>query len=1360
MERHTNERNRSLKMKHKHNRKDKQRHHNGLAQKQQSSENGLSAGRSIKSGVQGNITGRKDNHIPTLSFVRQTKDRNMIATSTPRSNTMSSGSHVNKNSEPASFKFRRSSHPSKEREVNEGHRGFQQPSRLPVASASPARPLSARERDSTRKIGYSHTEMLKSLYVGDKKSPTVTERTPSDNSPTSNSTERQSVRHSLPKSFSKSDTPTSGRVHKSTATPFQRHSRPINKIIGNTNSVTPSAIKFAFETTLNEVDLNLLTRARASSGGHPTSNGSTNDPVVTTKKNKAEVQNKAANVVQSVNKPTSSNPTTANDDKTHVPKIADDIKELSDMLSSRLTMRDVLFAKNKTPEVEIEDLDTQKDRFIEKKQQQPGSVSTSARRKTKNNKSMNLPSMQSIITDSGRLARRKENSQTSSGISKKSATSTKNQSKPRDLLEISEAKKKTTKPIAERLEKTIPQLDLTSPSPVRAQATKKKSGEMAATPVVSVISATSVASATKDSNDHISKSTEKRPTLQKTDEEATDHYEINAHGEPTLKLTEANISKITKKDDVELQSKPNTFAHLKEQILTEEATLFVASSDSSSEKSSDGSSSGQHVGDFQLLNSAKTRMVGPKVGKWRIISKSKLIDLMNYLVFEHTAIADRDGVSCSNDICNTRNYEQVEISNLQKLPPRLQYLDLQSETNGNVTKPVKADRRVENLRKNELFNGSVQKRRTRASAIDSEGGKKILQEQQIEDRVPRFNFDAIPQETILSTPSKVRNYKPSKTTQDVNTLPRLISSPGNSKCAENSVHDNAVIAEEMNTQVESPEAITQDTKDVGENTLESLKSSTMNNNLGDTTAEPSQLIQPPTNIEFDPEKCEDLAQFRIEYLKLRALNSEESPFTSNLSLTSAMQECADQKEVIENLADVIIKSELKIASLVGMNNELQQKINEMESIQTKLIHELSQVPIESPQYLHGKRLEVSNITERKGREISIKKQPVEETSPSAHRKLVNKVEKDLVEIEELNKVVTERLAEIKAIKDSSVEDHPLIQRLKDTLEAERARSKAQLSLEKQRVANLKAALLSKNGKIDIGDYLGPAISSHGGTIEELNIELLRTREYARTQQKANKNLQLQCASYQRELSEAAIKSKELSSKVFLATEQCGQLNVVNNRLITKLKRLEEQNSTITCVSPADKIEDAPIDSQTQENARRKQHLHKQNNQAQIPKPTGESQEKNEGIIKLSKEDLKKLSNKISSLQHELKVLKQLESKIVPLSTFCRQENLSIRNVIDRLQWVKELELTIFTMFNEKKMLTAKLKELEGILNKNDQTIRHYEDSRVNLEKTNEIQSTSEDSVDLEGIVIRLLEEREKLKSTLQDLTEQKDHVEV
>ncbi|AET39204.1 uncharacterized protein Ecym_4125 [Eremothecium cymbalariae DBVPG len=62
--------------------------------------------------------------------------------------------------------------------------------------------------------------------------------------------------------------------------------------------------------------------------------------------------------------------------------------------------------------------------------------------------------------------------------------------------------------------------------------------------------------------------------------------------------------------------------------------------------------------------------------KWKAIKKAKLIRLMEESLASHSPIMSHPNVSSSNNICQVSNFEDVDIKYYQKLPSRLEYLNL------------------------------------------------------------------------------------------------------------------------------------------------------------------------------------------------------------------------------------------------------------------------------------------------------------------------------------------------------------------------------------------------------------------------------------------------------------------------------------------------------------------------------------------------------------------------------------------------------------------------------------------------------------------------------------------------------------
>lgn len=188
---------------------------------------------------------------------------------------------------------------------------------------------------SMLKSGASHSDRLKKLYVGSDSEIKI-------ESPSSAAVPKPST--PVPK---KAAAEPSGRtgIHehfqkKRNGSPFQKTSRPMsaNRIASQTR--TFKNVNFAFETSLNEVDLNLLSKARASSseaGG--ISKSSTPIPVAPPSQVRAPTPPQTKKVPSEVKQPSVA------------PKNASETKDLSSLLSSRLKMRKTLF-NNKSAVIE------------------------------------------------------------------------------------------------------------------------------------------------------------------------------------------------------------------------------------------------------------------------------------------------------------------------------------------------------------------------------------------------------------------------------------------------------------------------------------------------------------------------------------------------------------------------------------------------------------------------------------------------------------------------------------------------------------------------------------------------------------------------------------------------------------------------------------------------------------------------------------------------------------------------------------------------------------------------------------------------------------------------------------------------
>ncbi|QEU62565.1 Asf2 [Kluyveromyces lactis] len=1292
-----------------------------------------------------------NDQIPILSFLRQNMDTKQNLTSRPGSSSTPTTPQVHRRSKTVNSKISRSEENSKV-QTSQVRSGWERPSSSRQSSPSPS-PLASgsqyqkQKSYTNRKSSTSHTEMLKSLYVGDSRVSSPPQSN-IDKAPQRKPLERKGFPKRVVEDEvlrrQQSSLSSSGRIHKHIGSPFQRNSKPVNK---NIVKAAPSKVNFAFETSLNDIDLNLLTRARASSGGTPTSKGSAAVPAAPKTKNKTDSQiSKIPNEIQNSNKSRISKANSPIQRTTTTSTIPSETKELSNMLSSRLKRRNVLFDKKSSVNSENNDKTGTsvkvESSHVEIIGSKPSHTHTSF---------MELPSIQATIADLAKTSSLVKENSVQVEVDRNLIGPERSRKNEKELQDL---EAKTSSPAKESLasspvgtpERKVPQLDLTSPSIDSIPAVTEK---MDLKEVPSPRHPSSAGQAVQRSE-----SSQISDVIQQAE-----GADSGTHHETQVESSEQNISKIIEKNDNPQETfDSGTFHHVNEKQSTEEPAKLLALSDTSSETSSDSSSSGHYVGDFQLLNTMKARMVGPKVAKWKAFNKSKFKDLMRYLIAEHTPLAARSDVSCSNDICNIRNYESVEVHHLQKLPPRLRYLELESPSNNFISKPLRANNRVEKLRKDELYNGSKQKRRTRGSAPDLEGNKKPLIERQIEDGSVS---EKTPQEPTTSVPGETDvNEKVLEPIEDIEMLPAFIPSSNRLELDPNALSAHAL-----------PSSVISVKKQPSPTTVNNFPAS-FENGLQPDNAQPSTEMEAAEGnstkgkdeLYFDPEKCEDVTLFRKEYLALRASISKDNTRSSSL-----VNEDLNKTEVIQNLTSEIIQSEMKIASLVGINHQLREKLEELEKIQAKLVQELDTVLLESKGSFSAGTAKEAEVNNKDKTESINNEQAPEKSLTAAHGKLISKIEKDLVEIEALNKNVTERLFEIKRIKDREVENHPIIKQLRDTLEGERAHFQSQLALEKQKVSNLKAALLSRRGKNDINEEVKPAAPLDGKKLEELQAELSNTRLYARAQHNAAKHLQTECSTYRNLLSETKHKYNELNSKVALASKQCVQLRNTNAHLRNKLESLEGVISKISSSNTTSKLKPSSYDGRntqrsTSGDSEAQQSLlnpgqHEQNGPTKLPKSNGAFAyiDENEILTKdILNDEVRKLNMTVVDLQRRIKTLTELETNVGPLSVFCEKEKLSIRDVVDRLHWIKRLESTIAKMANEKADMTAKVKDLETALNQSKEKVNRYEEHLSKSQKVDKPRPNGEDPVALKETIVRLLKERKKLTAILKNQAESKD----
>lgn len=674
---------------------------------------------------------------------------------------------------------------------------------------------------SMLKSGASHSDRLKKLYVGSDSEIKI-------ESPSSAAVPKPST--PVPK---KAAAEPSGRtgIHehfqkKRNGSPFQKTSRPMsaNRIASQTR--TFKNVNFAFETSLNEVDLNLLSKARASSseaGG--ISKSSTPIPVAPPSQVRAPTPPQTKKVPSEVKQPSVA------------PKNASETKDLSSLLSSRLKMRKTLF-NNKSAVIE-----KQTNNSVTNKLDAP----TTDHMERKENKKL----------DSEMIS---ENSQ-------QNAPDQRAPEQPAQQLQQPQPQQ-------------IPQLDLrTASSPQEDSDTSSLSlvGE-----------------------DEYKAEEQKSEILNVVEKSATD-------ASPEL---EFNLTK----NGSESREEAGKLVELSD-----------SSSDSSSESTSTDNASGHEVDDFQLLNSIRTRMVGPKVNKWKKLDKEKLTELMDYLVVNHTPLSARPTVSCSNDICNARNYESVEVHHLQKLPQRLKFIDLEAITTSSTEKTSRTNNRVEKPRKNQPFNnGAVQKRRTRASQLNSEVSKRTipLEEQPLNDI-------ELAEENVNETLKSVDATSGTENNVEIHQVEESLAGPTREENPQLNPDGISEPKVNVSTVLQSELPLTSDDSKIDTRISGTDDAQAFSHEMVHENEFSSKLSR------FDAAKCTDIEEMRREYIKLQISMNDNGEKLAEANIVNT-----DKTLVIEKLTQEIMQSEMKYASLVGVNHQLREKIKAMNSLQLKLMHEL------------------------------------------------------------------------------------------------------------------------------------------------------------------------------------------------------------------------------------------------------------------------------------------------------------------------------------------------------------------------------------------------------------------------------------
>lgn len=769
--------------------------------------------------------------------------------------------------------------------------------------------------------------------------------------------------------------------HRNSSHPFQKNSKIISIESIRTNSMQKNVNRVGkgFETSLNDIDLNLLSKARASSSNQQT--GSEN---IEEKNSKTILSAKTPNV---------------NRENKGAP-------ELSNLLSSRLKSRDKMFCVNGEQERKknkLDDISQAKDSShlsnLISNLSNPNKT-TVASLKSRPLSGLKLPSIQDVINKSiqNPLDKKLKSRKASPILAPRIKTNNDNQATGSTILNSNDLSTVASESdlLIEGSPEIVPQLDLTNPHLLNKGKEIKLSSLL--------VFGTNDSSPNHNLNDVRSSPIndtleEAKVELESSNDDIRDIYEVlhNNDNEFTKEsLSSESPSNASRSPSLEKIS-----------TIPKQSGTLLALSDNSLNHSSDDSASGSYVGDYQLLTSMKAKTVAPALEKWSSFTRHNFIKLMNSLVIEHKPLVDNPLISCSNNICNINNYEEVEVHHLQKLPNRLRYLDLEAMGNILDLNQIQRTKKITKRRRNDQPHTIVHKRRTRASALNFSNGSHInTDNHQTAVTVPNTSHRGVSEFIITSS----SNYKAKKEFSGITVNPETEETPSSLKGKQ--LEEIHIFSSNSSPSPLEPVNVISSSPLISFSYQESEadQQEEEGSQKEDTSSSKSDYHLPILGTSLPVGYNNPLEK---DSTKLEANSSNSKPdenFIENNSETAL---------IIENLTIQLMRSETKIASLVGINAEYAERLASMEIIQTKLINEISQYPSCTNSEI---------ISEHPlGRPETIKDC---QNKPSfSYRKLTDRIEKNLAELETLDKNVSKKLMELKGLQENDILSHPIVKKL-------------------------------------------------------------------------------------------------------------------------------------------------------------------------------------------------------------------------------------------------------------------------------------------------------------------------------------------
>lgn len=464
-------------------------------------------------------------------------------------------------------------------------------------------------------------------------------------------------------------------------------------------------------------------------------------------------------------------------------------------------------------------------------------------------------------------------------------------------------------------------------------------------------------------------------------------------------------------------SETSTLKDVEENIRRQSGTL-VALNDDLSGASSDEAKLQNNGDTCRLAASKKERTIAPTIEQWKHFDKHQFKTLMSSLLINHQPFKYAKTVSCTNNICNVNNYEEADVHELQRLPNRLLYMNLESLDEGLRLNPNEAQQKIIKPRRKEKVKAMVQRRKDALSVAHEEKGftsREVCHQ--------RTQSDTFVNSTGLekAAPNSFFGH----TCADINAEEEYLPTAVMTTLGD--THQKEGKQDSENINLPFP----------GDNCP---KEKTQDSSLG---AEKSSRIQSLEKLGFaELETTSDSNALRKFFDKIMGVMRSCVVNENNSDLLNA-------ESVIENLAGEIMKSELQIATLVGKNAAYQKQVSEMANLQSKLLNDLSSSTLNSEFTRDGSSSTKDHTSKNSESEI--------------FQKLADRIEQNLRNMDSMERTVARKLEDIKHIKDTEVKDHPLVKSLEETILRNKEKYESQLKSERLRVHNLKAALLIPNG---------------------------------------------------------------------------------------------------------------------------------------------------------------------------------------------------------------------------------------------------------------------------------------------------------